>query len=188
MTDYQTQWADEVDIILNLLRETPLQETTKWGIPVFTLNKKNVIGLAGFKNHLSVWFYDGIFINDTYNSLINASEGKTKALRQLRFTKAEGINVEMLSYYVKEAIQNAEKGVSHVPNSESPFSNPPEYLRFALEKNPQLNECFNNLPPYKRKEYNEYIDTAKQEKTKQTRLAKITPLILAGKGLNDKYK
>jgi uncharacterized protein YdeI (YjbR/CyaY-like superfamily) len=30
--------------------------------------------------------------------------------------------------------------------------------------------------------------TAKQEKTKVTRLEKITPMILEGKGFNDKYR
>jgi len=33
-----------------------------------------------------------------------------------------------------------------------------------------------------------YIDEAKQEKTKTTRLEKIKELILQNKGLNDKYK
>jgi len=39
-----------------------------------------------------------------------------------------------------------------------------------------------------KKEYMEHIDEAKQEKTKISRLEKIKPLVLAGKGLHDKYK
>ena len=44
------------------------------------------------------------------------------------------------------------------------------------------------LTPGKQREYAEYIQTAKQDATKQTRLEKITPMILKGVGLNDKYK
>ncbi|WP_236458895.1 MULTISPECIES: YdeI/OmpD-associated family protein [Flavobacterium] len=34
----------------------------------------------------------------------------------------------------------------------------------------------------------EYIETAKQEKTKLSRLEKIKPMIMKNIGLNDKYK
>lgn len=45
-----------------------------------------------------------------------------------------------------------------------------------------------NLTKGKQREYNEYIEQAKQEKTKASRIEKIKPLILENKGLNDKYK
>jgi len=40
----------------------------------------------------------------------------------------------------------------------------------------------------RQKEFSLYIEEAKQEKTKHSRLEKIIPLILKGVGLNDKYK
>ncbi len=51
-----------------------------------------------------------------------------------------------------------------------------------------LKSAFEKLTPGKQKEYNLYIDEAKQEKTKISRIEKIKPLILEGKGLHDKYK
>ncbi|WP_395047400.1 YdeI/OmpD-associated family protein [Flavobacterium sp.] len=53
-------------------------------------------------------------------------------------------------------------------------------------KNLNISKAFELFSPYKQKEFIEYIDTAKQEKTKLDRLEKIKPMILDGKGLNDK--
>ncbi|MFN8273386.1 MAG: YdeI/OmpD-associated family protein [Flavobacteriaceae bacterium] len=51
-----------------------------------------------------------------------------------------------------------------------------------------LKEHFEQLTPYKQREYMEYIDTAKSRgNQKITRMEKIKPMILAGKGLNDQY-
>ena len=47
---------------------------------------------------------------------------------------------------------------------------------------------FEKLTPGKQKEYILYIDESKQEATKIKRLEKIIPMILAGQGLNDRYK
>jgi uncharacterized protein YdeI (YjbR/CyaY-like superfamily) len=82
--------------ILMVLRElvkcTELKETVKWGIPVYTINDKNVVGMAGFKSYVGLWFYNGSFLNDEVGVLINASEGVTKALRQWRFTWVDEID------------------------------------------------------------------------------------------------
>ncbi|WP_325262934.1 YdeI/OmpD-associated family protein, partial [Flavobacterium sp.] len=42
--------------------------------------------------------------------------------------------------------------------------------------------------PYKQKEFIEYIESAKREETKLTRIEKIKPMILDNIGLNDKYR
>ena len=47
---------------------------------------------------------------------------------------------------------------------------------------------FDSLTPFKQKEYSEHIGSAKQEKTRISRLEKSIPLIAEGKGLNDKYR
>ena len=64
----------------------------------------------------------------------------------------------------------------------------PELLAAIFKKNKALTAAFEKLSPGKQKEYIEYISSAKREETKKERLDKITPIILAGKGLNDKYK
>lgn len=186
--DYQNIWKEELEQMIALLRKTELVETTKWGIPVFTYNKRNVVGLAGFKEHVAIWFYDGVYLNDKYNRLINASEGKTKALRQLRFTKEDVIDENLIRYYLDQAIINAKKGIAHVPEKSKEPIQLPELLKQELNQNSVLKEKFSALTPFKQKEYIEYISEAKQENTKLTRLEKIKPMILNGIGLNDKYR
>jgi uncharacterized protein YdeI (YjbR/CyaY-like superfamily) len=61
-------------------------------------------------------------------------------------------------------------------------------LRDALLANTNLNKQFNALAPYKQREYCEYITEAKRQKTKESRLEKIIPMISMGKGWNDKYR
>jgi len=57
-----------------------------------------------------------------------------------------------------------------------------------LKKDKSLKANFEKLTPGKQKEYIVYINEAKQEATKLSRLGKIKPMILQGVGLNDKYK
>ena len=52
----------------------------------------------------------------------------------------------------------------------------------------KLKANFEKLTPGKQKEYIVFINEAKQEQTRLSRLEKIKPLILLSAGLNDKYK
>lgn len=188
MNDYQQQWREETERVLSMLRKTELAETIKWGGPVFMYDKTMVVSLRGFKEHFAVWFYDGVFLDDKYNRLINATEGKTKALRQLRFTKDEGIDEKIIRYYLDQAIANAKKGVTHMPEKDDRYTTPPDLLKAAFEADNRLEQKFGALTPFKQKEYIEYISDAKQEKTRLSRLEKIKPMILQGMGLHDKYR
>ncbi|MBT8384363.1 MAG: DUF1801 domain-containing protein, partial [Bacteroidia bacterium] len=49
--------------ILNQLRDiilsTGLIETIKWGMPTYTLQNKNIVGMSAFKSHCGIWFFQG---------------------------------------------------------------------------------------------------------------------------------
>ena len=84
-------------------------------------------------------------------------------------------------------MRNAKAGKTFVEEkTDNPLFIPP-ILQSELDNDKALNAAFRNLTPCKQKEYCEYIDDAKQEKTKLSRIEKIKPLILENKGLNDKY-
>ena len=119
--------------------------------------------------------------------MVNAQE-KTKALRQMRFESINDINKDAVLTYVKEAIENQKAGKEIKPDrSKKEIIIPPELQR-ALNANKELRSCFNALSPSKQREYCDHIATAKREPTKLSRLEKITPMILQGAGLHDKYK
>ena len=180
------QWKEALVLLRDIILVTKLVETLKWNAPVYTINDKNVIGIGAFKHHFGIWFFNGVFLKDKKNLLVNAQE-KTKGLRQMRFESINDIDKHAVLAYVKEAIVNQKLGKEIKPLKKSGIDIPLE-LQNKLNQNNKLNQSFNALSSYKQREYAEYIETAKREATKQSRLKKITPMILHGAGLNDKYK
>lgn len=185
---YRSDWKECDEFMNILILQTNLTKEFKWGTDIYTFQGKNVIGWAGFKNFFSLWFYNGVFLEDTYNVLVNASEGKTKALRQWRFTNISEMDADKILVYINESIQTIKDGKSIVIEKSKIMIQPEGLLLDALTSNTLLKIAFDKLTPGKQKDYIEYIKEAKQEKTKIARIDKITPLILAGTGLNDKYK
>lgn len=167
--------------------QTELVETTKWGGTVYTINGKNVIGLGGFKNYFAIWFFNGVFLSDPKKVLVNANEGVTKSLRQWRFASAAQVNEKTILMYIKEAIANEKAGKNIPPEAKSRNFVIPELLTNALEQN-NLKTSFEKFTPYRQFEFVEYIDSAKQEKTKLSRIEKILPMIKDNIGLNDRYR
>ena len=183
-----THFADALVVLRQLINSTELVEAVKWSAPVYTINNKNVLGLGAFKNHFGIWFFNGVFLKDEHNLLVNAQENKTKALRQMRFESIEDINQQVVLTYIKEAIENQKLGKEIKPDRTKKETIIPTKLQDLLNSNTALNVAFQSLTPGKQREYCEHIYSAKREATKQSRLEKITPMILQGVGLHDKYK
>ncbi|MCB4799943.1 YdeI/OmpD-associated family protein [Neotamlana laminarinivorans] len=181
-------FSEALTLLRTLILSTEVEETIKWNAPVYTVNGKNVIGLGAFKNHFGIWFFNGVFLKDESKLLVNAQENKTKALRQMRFETFEDINKKLVLAYVKEAIENQKLGKEIKPERKGKTVTIPNELKTELTNNDKLNAAFKNLTPGKQREYCEYIESAKREATKQTRLEKIKPMILNNIGLHDKYK
>lgn len=182
------KWSEEVNFLREIIgSNNKLEETVKWGIPVFTYKGKNVVGVAKFKSYFGLWFYEGALLKDQSNLLVNAQKGKTKALRQIRFNSLEEVSEKDIKNYIKEAIQHIDEGRTFTPEKKKAVETPLELSR-SLEKDSQLKASFNSLPSYKQKEYCQYIGEAKRAATREKRLEKSTGLILEGKGLNDKYR
>lgn len=180
------QWAEELEMLSNIISKQPLDKEVKWGADVFTYNGKNVVGYCGFKNHFVLWFYNGVFLKDKYKVLVSANE-KTKSLRQWRFTSKAEIDEKKITEYIKEAIEVEKKGLKIKPEKFQALP-VPDLLQQELKKDKHLKASFEKLTPGKQKEYIVYLNEPKQEATKLNRLEKIKPMILQGVGLNDKYK
>lgn len=184
---FRKDWNSAEEIMQQIIVQTTLKKEFKWGTEVYTYQGKNVVGWGGFKSFFSIWFYNGVFLEDKEKVLITASEGKTKSLRQWRFTRAEDMDQKKILAYINESIQTIKDGKEIKPQKSVP-KEAEGLLKSALADDKEFQSAFNSLTPGKRKEYIEFIEEAKQEKTKLARLEKITPLILEGKGLHDKYK
>ncbi len=181
------QWQNELRTLREILRSTDLDEEVKWGGPCYTYNGKNIVGLGSFKSYVGLWFHQGALLQDSSGVLINAQEGKTKALRQWRMTAASDIKPSIIKRYVKEAIKLAKEGKEIKPERGRPIAIPPE-LKNALRRAKGATAAFRKLRPGSQREFSEYIADAKRDETKQRRIEKILPKIVAGAGLNDKYR
>lgn len=184
--DKINQWGEELAILRGIIQKTELIETNKWGGEVYTINNKNVLGLAGFKNYFTLWFWNGVFLKDEAKVLVNANEGVTKGLRQWRFSSSDDVNEKLVLQYINEAIANEKAGLSIKPEKKDIMRC--DFFESELNKDSNLNAAFEKFSPYKQKEFWEFMATAKQEKTKIKRLEKIKPMIMDGIGFNDKYR
>jgi uncharacterized protein YdeI (YjbR/CyaY-like superfamily) len=180
-------WVSELMLLREVILSTGLKEEIKWGGPIYTHNGKNVVSIGGFKNFATMWFHQGVFLSDPGGVLVNASEGKTKGLRQWRFTSMQEIKPTLVKKYVMEAIKNAEAGKEIKPEKKKQLPLPAELLA-AFKTDKIAKAGFEKLTPGKQREYIEYISEAKGEDTRMRRVAKSVVLILSGRGLNDKYK
>src|SRR5690554_1210120 len=161
------EWAQE---ILNELRKIilncGLQETVKWGAPVYT-HHGNVVGIVALKNYVSLWFYEGSQLSDP-DKVLTASGENTQALRQWRFTTVKEIQGKKVATYVNEAALNSEKGIK-TPRKKVETPVVPDLLKDAFEKEPVVKAFFDGLAPSYQRDFVVYITEAKREETRLKR-------------------
>lgn len=180
-------WREELLKLRQVLLATELEETVKWGGPCYTYAGKNVVGLGAFKSYVGLWYFQGALLSDPQGVLINAQAGKTKAMRQWRFTSSRDIKVRTIKAYVREAVELAKDGVEIKPQRRREIEVPQELQR-ALAENKPAGKAFQQLTPGRQREYSDYISEAKREETRVKRVDKILPMIANGQGLNDRYR
>ncbi len=183
----KSKWGKELNQLRSILLSFDLKECIKWNAPVYTYQGQNLIRLGAFKNYAGIWFFQGALLSDSANVLTNAQEGETKALRQMRFNSNDKIPEDLIRHFIAETIQNCLDGKKIKPRTSTPLILHP-LLKEAFQENPILEIAFNSITTYKQKEFCIHLAGAKREETQLKRLEKIIPLILAGKGLNDKYR
>ncbi len=185
--DNAEHWQAELLRLREILKSTRLEETVKWGGPCYTWKGKNVVGLGAFKSYFGLWFHQGALLRDDAKVLINAQEGKTRALRQWRMSSPRDIRPAVLKRYIEEAIANVDAGQEIKADRKRKLALPEE-LGKALRRTKGATAAFRGLTPGRQREYADYIASAKREDTRQKRIDKVLPMITAGIGLNDKYR
>lgn len=185
--DNATFFKRELQLLREILLNCALEETLKWNAPVYTYQGKNIVGIGSFKSYVGLWFFQGVLLSDPYKILINAQADKTIAMRQLRFTNNSAINSQLITEYVLESIQNYKDGKYLRPKRNKALQIP-ERLKDLLKADEKTEKAFELLSLTQKREFAEYLSSAKKEVTVKKRIEKIIPLIQNGIGLNDKYK
>ncbi|MET3930548.1 YdeI/OmpD-associated family protein [Lysobacter soli] len=160
------------------------EETLKWDMPSFTWRGKIVCGMAAFKQHVTLWFWEG-------RSIVG-DDANREAMGQFgRITKKSELpGKRELAGYVKQAMARIENGAT-APAKEKPAPKAalpvPEDLTAALRGNAKARATFEGFAPGYRRDYIEWIVEAKREDTRQRRIAQAVEWLAEGKTRNWKY-
>lgn len=179
------KWKEEFELLRNIVLECGLAEDFKWMHPCYTLDNKNIVLIHGFKDYCALLFHKGALLKDPHGILIQQTENVQSA-RQIRFTSAQEIE-EMqliLKTYIDEAIEIEKAGlkVNFKKNTEYDI---PEELQNKFAEIPELKTAFDALTPGRQRAYILHFASAKQSKTRESRVEKYIPHILNGKGIDD---
>ncbi|MFC3157664.1 YdeI family protein [Chryseobacterium arachidis] len=183
--DKAKQWQKEFEKLRTIALKTELVENLKWGCPCYTYEGKNIFLIHGFKEYCALLFFKGALMKDPENILIQQTEN-VQAARQIRFANIQQINdlEKILKEYMFQAVEVEESGAKVEMKKTKEFEMPGEF-RQKLNENPLLKKAFEALTPGRQHAYLLYFSSAKQTKTRESRVEKYIPEILNGKGLND---
>ncbi|XLS28166.1 DUF1801 domain-containing protein [Flavobacteriaceae bacterium M23B6Z8] len=143
---------EECALLRILVLQTELIEKLKWNAPTYTLNEKNIVGIGAFKSYAGLWFFQGATLSDPNQLLLNAQQGKTIAMRQMRFTDLSEIKEDIILPYILEAIQNQKNGNIIAARSNKPLKIPKD-LKRVMKTDQDLEAAFNLLTSGKKREF-----------------------------------
>jgi uncharacterized protein YdeI (YjbR/CyaY-like superfamily) len=179
-------WVDELRLLRGIIQESGLTEEIKWSVPCYTHDGKNILLLSALKESVTVSFLRGAQMQDPENLLEKPGENSRFA-RYMRFTDTQTISSQKpaILSYIQEAIELEVAGVE-VAGSHDDLPDYPEELIQAFEADPAFEEAFAALTPGRQRGYLLHFSSAKQSKTRITRIEKSMPKIFRGKGWNER--
>jgi len=182
---YAKKWQNETDNLRKIVLDCDLVEELKWGKPCFTYQKKNVVIIIPLKDACALSFFKGALLTDPKHILQKI--GEAQAGRWIKFTSPKEISAlqATLRSYIYEAIKVAGSG-KEVPLKKASEYVIPEELQVRLNAVPALNAAFEALTPGRRKSYIFHVSGAKEAKTRAARAEKCVPMILSGRGFNER--
>jgi uncharacterized protein YdeI (YjbR/CyaY-like superfamily) len=182
---YAKKWQNETDSLRKIVLDCDLVEELKWGKSCFTYQKKNVAIIIPLKDACALSFFKGALLKDPKHILQKI--GQSQAGRWIKFTSPKEISAlrATLRSYIYEAIEVEESG-KKVPLKKISEYVVPEELQVRLNAAPELKAAFEALTPGRRKSYIFYISGAKQATTRAARAEKCVPIILSGRGFNER--
>ncbi len=153
-------------------------ETIKWRMPFF-LHEGPLCFMAAFRRHCAFGFWRG-------SRVMHAAPGRAQALGQLgRMASMEDLPTRRtLLALVRRAVRVNAAGVRS-PTRGRPARRPaprvPAYLRRELAARPRAHATYLALPPSGRRDFIDWLASAKRAETRARRLARTVELLTAGR-------
>ncbi|MFY7667271.1 MAG: YdeI/OmpD-associated family protein [Crocinitomicaceae bacterium] len=178
------KWPEELNTLRGLILEFGLEEEIKWGFPCYTLNGKNILMLAPFKDNCAISFFKGALLKE--NPILEKSGENSNTFRLIRFQGMEKINQEKetIQQIIQEAIE-IEKSGKKLPKTDYATIELPVELENAFEVDHIFKAAFKSLTPGRQRGYILHFSQPKQAQTRMNRIEKCKPAIFNGKGLNE---
>jgi len=183
---YAKKWQKEADKLRAIALACDLSEEIKWGKPCFTYQKKNVVIVIPLKDACALSFFKGALLGDPQHILQKVGE-HTQAGRWIKFTSVKEITAmqSILRRYICAAIEVEESGKKVPLKKDSEYAIPEE-LQAILDATPELRTAFEALTPGRRRSYIFHISGAKQATTRVARAQRCVPMIMSGRGFNER--
>ncbi len=178
-------WRAEFEALRAIVLDCGLTEDMKWGQPCYTLENRNIVLIHGFRDYCALLFFKGALLKDPEGVLIKQTKN-VQAGRQIRFTGARQIaDMEgVIKATIRSAIEVEKAGLKVGLKATRDFAMPDEFKR-RLDDDEKLHDAFYALTPGRQRAYLLFFSSAKQSKTRESRIEKYVQPILDGKGLDD---
>lgn len=181
------RWRDAIVELRRIVLSCGLTEEIKWSNPCYTDQKKNICIIGAFREWCTISFFKGALLNDE-RGLLEKAGANTHSARLVRITSVRDVirHEDVLRQFVHQAIE-IERAGKKAAFEKQPEQMPEELIE-ALKKNAALKSAFEALTPGRQRGYILHFSEPKQSKTRESRIEKCVPMILAGKGIHDDYK
>lgn len=180
------QWKEEMKMLREIIIDCDVEEDFKWMHPCYTNKGKNIVLIHGFKEYCALLFHKGALLKDSQGVLIQQTKN-TQVARQLRFASVAEIEKQkhIIKDYINEAIKNEQEGKEVALKKNSDYEKPDELLA-AFKEDSDFEKAFNSLTPGRQRGYLLHFTSAKQSKTRVSRIEKAKHKIFDGKGYNER--
>jgi len=184
---YRGRWEAEIAAMQRVLGPLGMKEECKWGKPTYTVKRKNIVIMQGFKDYFGLGFFQGALLKDPKKVLVQL--GQVHAGRVMKFTAAKDIaaKAETIRAYVREAIAVESAGLRMEPKKTSDFPVPDE-LKEKFRRAPRFKRAFEALTPGRQRSYLYHFAAAKQSATRVARIEKAMPAIFESRGFLERRK
>jgi uncharacterized protein YdeI (YjbR/CyaY-like superfamily) len=167
-------------------------EEIKWSRPFFSVNGVLVCHMSAFTKHCGFGFW-----SPEMTTLLTADgvEGQDASGSFGRITSMDDLPPrKKLLGYIKQAADLARSGAAGSPvasrprtSAKAPIPVPPEFAALLAKSKPAT-AAFEAFPPSCKREYLEWITTAKRPETRERRISEALIRIAAGRRFNEEYQ
>ena len=161
-----------------------VEETLKWGAPAFVIDGKILLIMAAFKAHAALNFWRGQELRgDEANADAMGQFGKLTSVHDL----PTGSELDAL---IRQAADLARSAPPPRKPKHAPKPSPELHPDFAaaLATAPKAKEVLEGFAPSAQRDYLEWVAEAKQDATRQKRIATAIEWLAEGKKRHWKYE